>query len=39
MKKKFRVLDILELVLILSDPTRALAFENLLQRSSSAERS
>ena len=39
MKKKFRVLDLLELILILSDPTRALAFENLLQKSSSAERS
>jgi heterodisulfide reductase subunit D len=39
MKKKFRVLDLLELLLILSDPTRALAFENLLHKSSSAERS
>jgi heterodisulfide reductase subunit D len=39
MKKKFRVLDLLELILILSDPTRALAFENLLQRSASTERS
>jgi heterodisulfide reductase subunit D len=38
-KKKFRVLDILELILILSDPARALAFKNLLQKSSSAERS
>jgi heterodisulfide reductase subunit D len=37
MKKKFRVLDLLELILILSDPTRALAFENLLQKSSSTE--
>jgi heterodisulfide reductase subunit D len=39
MKKKFRVLDLLELIFILSDPTRALAFENLLQKSSSMERS
>ena len=37
-KKKFRVLDLLELLLILSDPTRALAFENLLQKSSSTEK-
>jgi heterodisulfide reductase subunit D len=39
LKKKFRVLDLLELILILSDPTRALAFENLLQKSSSSEKS
>jgi hypothetical protein len=39
MKKRFRVLDLLELIFILSDPTRALAFENLLQKSSSKERS
>jgi len=38
MKKKFRVLDVLELIFILSDPTRALTFENILQRSSSTER-
>jgi heterodisulfide reductase subunit D len=37
MKKKFRVLDLLELILILSDPMRALTFENLLQKSSSTE--
>ena len=37
MKKKFKVLDLLELILILSDPRRALAFENLLQKSSSTE--
>lgn len=37
MKKKFKVLDLLELLLILSDPMRALTFENLLQKSSSTE--
>lgn len=37
MKKKFKVLDLLEFLLILSDPMRALTFENLLQRSSSSE--
>lgn len=37
MKKKFKVLDLLEFILILSDPMKALTFENLLQRSSSSE--
>jgi heterodisulfide reductase subunit D len=39
LKKKFRVLDLVELILILSDPARALAFENLIQKSSSSEKS
>ena len=39
MKKKFKVLDLLEFLLILSDPMRALTFENLLQKSSSSEKS
>lgn len=33
-KKKFRFLDLSELILILSEPQRALAFENLLQKAS-----
>ena len=37
MGKKFKVLDLLEFLLILSDPMRALTFENLLQRSSSSK--
>ncbi|NWG02011.1 MAG: (Fe-S)-binding protein, partial [Syntrophaceae bacterium] len=37
MKKKFRVLDLLEFILILADPMRALTFENLLQKTSSSE--